>query len=225
MTNNLELWDAVADIDPKFTKAITGKPYKGTSPNPHYLIKLATEHLGPVGTAWGFNVVSEGFQPLGNETHHWCRLRVWTNSDDRTGYEAYGQTKAAYETKPDRDGHVRTIVDEDAAKKSLTDALTKALAQLGFAANIFLGRWDDSKHVAEVNEKFRQEERAESEADHAKRLSEECVSLEAVTTLEELKTVWTRIYKAWGENTPAELIRTKDTMKARLEDEAKGEAA
>jgi hypothetical protein len=42
------------------------------------------------------------------------------------------------------------MVDEDAPKKSLTDAITKAASHLGIAANIFLGRWDDNKYVAEV---------------------------------------------------------------------------
>ena len=32
--------------------------------------------------------------------------------------------------------------DEDAPKKSLTDAIIKAASHLGIAANIFLGRWD-----------------------------------------------------------------------------------
>ena len=49
-------------------------------------------------------------------------------------------------------------VDEDAPKKSLTDAIVKAASHLGVAANIFLGRWDDQKYVAEVNEEYRREE-------------------------------------------------------------------
>lgn len=32
--SNLRYWDRFDDIDPKFTKPITGKAYKGTSPNP-----------------------------------------------------------------------------------------------------------------------------------------------------------------------------------------------
>lgn len=211
--SNLDLWNAVADIDPQFTKQITGKPYKGTSPNPHYLIKLATEHLGPVGKNWGFNVVSEGFQPLGDEIHHWCRIRVWTQADDRTGYEAYGQTKAAYTTNAGKQ-----VVDEDAAKKSMTDALTKALAQLGFAANIFLGRWDDSKHVAEVNERFRQEERAEEAAYIVNHVTDACVALESAADLDGLKAAWDGLTDALRRN--EEVQRTKETMKQTLQSEA-----
>ena len=45
-------------------------------------------------------------------------------------------------------------LDSDAAKKATTDALTKLLSQLGFNADVFLGRFDDSKYVAEMVEEF-----------------------------------------------------------------------
>lgn len=40
--------------------------------------------------------------------------------------------------------------DTDALKKARTDGTTKCLSLLGFNADIFLGLWDDSKYVAEV---------------------------------------------------------------------------
>jgi len=154
MTNeNLTIWDKFADIDPKYTKAITGKPYKGTSPNPHYVIKCLTELFGPVGVGFGWDVEAEGFQPMGEELLHWCRIRFWHSDQKSRGFSAYGQTKAVMKT---RNG---LMTDEDAPKKSLTDAITKAAAQVGIASNIFLGRWDDSKYVDEVNDKFREAEK------------------------------------------------------------------
>jgi hypothetical protein len=149
--SNLDIWERFADIDPKFTKPITGKPYKGTSPNPHYVIKCLTEMFGPAGVGFGWEVVAEGFQPMGEELLHWCRIRFWHS--DGKGFDAYGQTKAVMKTKS---GFMN---DEDAPKKSLTDAITKAAAQVGVASNIFLGRWDDNKYVAEVNTKFRDDEK------------------------------------------------------------------
>ncbi len=47
MTSNLTIWDKFADIDPSFTKAITGKAYKGTSPNPQYVIKCLRSARSP----------------------------------------------------------------------------------------------------------------------------------------------------------------------------------
>lgn len=139
---NTAVWDRHADIDPKFTKPITGKPYKGTSPNPHYVIWCLTDMFGPAGIGFGWDVEAEGFQPMGDELLHWCRIRFWHG--DGKGFSAYGQTKAIMKTKSG------LMNDEDAPKKSLTDAITKAAATVGVGANIFLGRWDDSKYVAEV---------------------------------------------------------------------------
>lgn len=149
--SNLDLWEAHADIDPQYTKAITGKAYKGTSPNPQYVIKCLTEMFGPVGRGFGWEVLSEDFTPLGDEILHWCRIRFWHTKREHY-YEAYGQTKALMKT---RNG---MMSDEDAPKKSLTDAIIKAASQLGIAANIFLGRWDDQKYVAELKEEFRQDD-------------------------------------------------------------------
>ncbi|WP_454622742.1 exodeoxyribonuclease VIII [Brucella anthropi] len=153
MSANLDLWEAHADIDPKYTKAITGKAYKGTSPNPQYVIKCLTEMFGPVGQGFGWEVLSEAFTPLGDEILHWCRIRFWHTKREHY-YEAYGQTKALMKT---RNG---MMSDEDAPKKSLTDAIIKAASQLGIAANIFLGRWDDQKYVADVDKEYRQDEQA-----------------------------------------------------------------
>ena len=160
--SNLDLWQSVEDIDPKFTKPITGRDYQGTSPNPQYLIKLATEKLGPVGKGFGWRIVDHGFEKLLGTTLHWCRIEFWwreTDGGEKNFIEQYGQTKAAYITNAGKER-----VDEDAPKKSLTDAVVKALSHLGFAANIFLGRWDDQKYVDAVNEDYRAAER-QAEAD------------------------------------------------------------
>lgn len=158
INQNLKIWEAHADIDPKFTKAITGKQYKGTSPNPHYVIRCLTEQFGPVGKGFGWEVVADDFLPLGDEILHWCRIRFW-HTDRENFFEAYGQTKALMKTK---NGFMS---DEDAPKKSLTDAITKAASQIGIGANIFLGRWDDSKYVDQVNADFRQKEQDETAPD------------------------------------------------------------
>lgn len=151
MSDNLKIWNTFADIDPAYTKPITGKSYKGTSPNPQYVIRCLTEIFGPVGKGFGWEVLEDGFQPLGDEVLHWCRVRFW-HEDRANCFESYGQTKALMKT---RNG---LMSDEDAPKKSLTDAIVKAASHLGIAANIFLGRWDDQKYVATVNEGFRDKE-------------------------------------------------------------------
>lgn len=155
MSDNLKIWDQFADIDPKFTKPITGKDYSGTSANPQYMIKCLTELFGPIGIGFGWDVVAESIERFGDTAIHWCRIDFW-HTDRANTFQAYGQTKMAYMT---RGGNAYLKVDEDAPKKSLTDAVTKAASQVGIASNIFLGRWDDSKYVEEVNAKFRDDEK------------------------------------------------------------------
>lgn len=165
--SNLETWDRFADIDPAFTKPITGKAYKGTSPNPQYVIRCLTELFGPVGKGFGWEVIAEAFTPLGDEILHWCRIRFW-HTDRANCFESYGQTKALMKTK---NGFMS---DEDAPKKSLTDAIIKAASHLGIAANIFLGRWDDQKYVDMVEQEYREAEKPKqaSAADQKKGLDE-----------------------------------------------------
>ena len=216
--NHLAIWEAHADIEPKFTKVITGKAYKGTSPNPHYVIYCLTKLFGPVGQGFGWRVLAEDFTQLGGETLHWCRIEFW-HTDRANTYEAYGQTKAAYTTKG---GSV--IVDEDAPKKSLTDAIVKASSQLGIAANIFLGRWDDSKYVAEVAEEFRQAERSKTppvDMAHERAVTDAQAMIESADSLQDLQSVW----KAMMGKTQADrrVIEAKDKRKAELSKQ--GEAA
>ncbi|MDP9590629.1 UNVERIFIED_ORG: hypothetical protein J2W19_003193 [Shinella zoogloeoides] len=158
MADNLDIWNRFADIDPKFTKPITGRDYGGTSPNPQYVIMCLTEMFGPCGKGFGWSVLAEDFKEMGGTFLHWCRIRFWWKDEEgEHSVEEYGQTKAAYVTSS---GKMR--VDEDAPKKSLTDAIIKGASHIGVAANIFLGRWDDQKYVAEVNREFREEEKKQS---------------------------------------------------------------
>ena len=176
---NLDLWNKHADIDPAFTKPITGKAYKGTSPSPQYVIHCLTDMFGPVGQGFGWDVAAEGWQPLGDEVLHWCRIRFW-HTDRANGFDAYGQTKALMKTKNG------LMADEDAPKKSLTDAIVKAASQIGVAANIFLGRWDDQKYVAQVTEEKRAAEQADAVAEATKVLS-------AAETVEDMTERWKKL--------------------------------
>ena len=47
-------------------------------------------------------------------------------------------------------------LDEDAPKKAMTDALTKALSHLGIGADVFLGKFDDNRYVAAMEKEFSQ---------------------------------------------------------------------
>jgi hypothetical protein len=154
MSGNMDLWHKVEKTPESQTKAITGKPYKGTSPKPYYLVQKATETFGPCGIGWGLEIVNERVEN-GSEGDkvHIAHIRVWYEWEGKRGVvEHVGQTMLAGKN---RNG---PFTDEDAPKKSVTDALVKALSMIGFAGDIFMGRYDDSKYVSDL----KQEEKAEA---------------------------------------------------------------
>lgn len=163
MSENMQLWDSVFMTDPRAVKPITGKTYKGNSPKPYWLIEQATRRFGPCGIGWGVTVKSERFERMGeHDVLHVATVAVWymLNGQRSESVEQMGGTKAAYMSSKGS-----LIVDEDAGKKSVTDGMVKCLSMLGFAGDIFTGRWDDSKYVSDADAEFRrrefQEERAE----------------------------------------------------------------
>lgn len=150
--NNKQLWDSVCMTDPKAVKPITGKLYQGNSPKPYWLIERATETFGPVGIGWGVIVKSERFERLGEfDVLHVAVVSVWYVQDGKRSesFDQMGGTKAAYKTAKGV-----LMVDEDAGKKSVTDGMVKCLSMIGFAGDIFSGRWDDSKYIAEAREHY-----------------------------------------------------------------------
>jgi len=147
MTDNLTLWNTVEKTPVAHTKAITGKSYQGTSPKPHYLIHKATETFGPCGIGWGFTIEDERIEEgAGGEKMHIARVKVWYEWNGKRGeVEHIGGTQFSGVRSSGK-----AFTDEDAPKKSVTDALIKALSMIGFAGDIFMGRYDDSKYVSEL---------------------------------------------------------------------------
>src|SRR5689334_24281044 len=82
---------------------------------------------------------------------------------------------------------VGMFIDEDAGKKSVTDAMVKCMSMIGFAGDIFSGRWDDSKYVEQVGQEFVEKER---EAARQLWLDDTAMALEKCETREELESTW-----------------------------------
>jgi hypothetical protein len=150
----LELWNKVEKTDPAHTKKFTkGGGFSGTAIKPIYLIKKATEIWGPAGAKWGWQVaeekiinaapmkVTEGIVAF--EQLHSVRIKLYYPvSDDKTGVvESYGHTILSGARN---NGNFYT--DDEAPKKSLTDAIGKALHYLGFSADVYFGEFDGSKY-------------------------------------------------------------------------------
>lgn len=172
--DNLGIWNRVYKTDAKFTKAFSNNG-GGTSINGTYMVMQATKVFGPHGINWGVEIIEERFdngapimqsvkQQDGNfskviipngiggylcEVNHVAKIRLWYKHDGKTGEVlAYGCTPYISSTKNG------VVSDGEAPKKSLTDATKKALSQLGFSADVFLGLYDDLTYRQENDAEF-----------------------------------------------------------------------
>lgn len=189
--DNLELWHKVEKTNPQHTKAITGKQYKGTSPRPYWLIQRATEIFGPVGIGWGFSIderiengalIAPGFY----ERVHIAKVRFWYKwKGERGEVEHIGGTPFSGKRS---NGNIFT--DDDSAKKSVTDALVKAMSMVGFAGDIFIGRYDDSKYVEEIAQEFEQDREARAKAEQDRLIHGILDAFLDMGTSEALVTMW-----------------------------------
>ena len=172
--DNLGIWNRVYKTDAKFTKAFSNNG-GGTSINGTYMVMQATKVFGPQGINWGVEIIEERFDngapimrsvkqqdggfiqeiiPNGAggylcEVNHTVKIRLWYKHSGQTGEViAYGCTPYVYKSKNG------PLSDGEAPKKSLTDATKKALSQLGFSADVFLGLYDDLTYRQENDAEF-----------------------------------------------------------------------
>lgn len=158
MTNNTKLWDSFGKTDPTYTKGANVDGNKLTSLTGTYMVKLATEALGPIGEGWGYKILEERFEntkPIMHlvdkhhvmlkdgdsivwEQNHTVLLELWHTNRENT-FCQFGHTKYRYMKS---DGS-KIIIDNECAKKSVTDAMKKCLSLIGVCSDVFMGEFDD----------------------------------------------------------------------------------
>lgn len=169
--DHLNIWKRVQRTDARFTKPLEGVGFVGTSINSTYMFMRATEIFGPIGEGWGYEVIEEKFidgKPLVEpvldernkqvatrflrdsdgslfcEQNHSLKIKFWyiIECETRGEFESYGATPYRYQT------NYGIKVDGEVIKKSLTDAIKKALSMLGFSSDVFMGMHDNPEYVA-----------------------------------------------------------------------------
>src|SRR5574343_1175306 len=175
------LWEKVCNTDPNYTKEFSrGGGFKGTAINPTYQYMKATEVFGPVGMGWGWRIEKEDYiegaiikvkdsDQLVQEKNHVIRIALWyritpqfvemmQDAEQFLGQVCevihFGQTIYVGTNK------YGAFTDEEAPKKSLTDAISKALSCLGFSADIHMGLYDSNKYVNDRRAEFGSEKQA-----------------------------------------------------------------
>ena len=148
MTTKMRIWDSLCKTNPDYTRSVPSSYGKKiTSIDPMYQIQMMTETFGPVGQGWKYTVEykhipNEGFFGFiyAEVCIHYCIHGDWFS---------YGPV-CSVQNLCKKNG----TLDDEAPKKAMTDAMTKAFSHLGMSADVFLGKFDDSKYVQEVKKEF-----------------------------------------------------------------------
>jgi hypothetical protein len=144
MTGGLEFWRKVERTDPRHTKRVEQRG-GFTAIDAYYQIQNATEQWGPAGGAWRWEV---DLKLISESNPVWlARVDLFTPLGEHPVTQ-FGCKAYFGKDRP----------DEDAPKKAVTDGLTKCLSYLGFNADVFLGRFDDSKYVEGVRAALERDE-------------------------------------------------------------------
>jgi hypothetical protein len=181
--NGLDLWNKLELTDTAYTKRFDKGNFRGTAVDAIYNVKRVTEQLGPVGFAWGWHIVKDelvkfddGHEPV---WIHNCVVRAWFRQEDDSTREVehVGSTIAARHVG--RGPNRRFMVDDEYAKKSVTDALSKIMVSLGASADIWLGRFDGNKYVPPAVEANGEADSTELPPPRAQALEEDALVGEA----------------------------------------------
>jgi hypothetical protein len=144
MEDNLKLWKSVEKTNPKYTKKANVGGNQITSISPQYQIMNVTEQFGSYGKTWGFKQIELDYTLVPE-----FNLIVFKAIFFYPG----GEFPTINSVKMFMD-NAKTKIDDNFAKKVETDTLTKCISKLGFNADIFMGKFDDVRYLAEVTKEF-----------------------------------------------------------------------
>jgi len=149
MKDKKYIWDQVKKTDPRFTKKVNKGFGEITTIDPMSQIMKMTEVFGPVGMGWNYKVNYNYHGTDNNQTAIvTAEVSVGIVKTD-TIWEYYGPVCSVQKL------YRKTgALDDEAPKKAMTDAMTKAFSHLGLSADVFLGMHDNSKYVENLKKEI-----------------------------------------------------------------------
>lgn len=167
---NMALWEQVWVTPPQITKGFKKRGFRGSAIDPQQQRKLITAIFGPKGVGWGIdNVNLQIFNP---ETFHafaqyqatfWFEFSadkvLWGQWAGKRGQFPVVASMQLWQqsTYPDKaTGKPSWFFKEDYAKILATDAMTKAISELGFCSDVFEGGFDNVKYLLDIEDYFAQ---------------------------------------------------------------------
>lgn len=145
--NYLKVWET--PTDPKHLKNVNSNGRSFSAIDSTYQFLQATElFCGAYGTTWGLNDLEYSYKTLGDTELLILKANFFYPGGQ---FELYNSIKLAYMTQgyQNKPGYLK--IDDEAFKKIETNTVSKALAKLGFSADVFMGKFEDNNYVQELN--------------------------------------------------------------------------
>ena len=200
MSNNLKIWDAVARPPKEALKQISGGRLSGmTDIKPQWRYKAMTEQFGPCGIGWKYTMTDK-WSEVGSDSQILCFVNVdlFFKHGEVWSEAIPGSGGSMLVTKESKGLHT----SDEGFKMALTDALSVAMSRLGVAAEIYMGNWTGSKY----------KDQPKDEQPQRNWIAE----IKTVSTIEELKSLYTEAMNNTQGKERAEVTREKDKRKVEI---------
>ena len=145
-SQNRFVWDCMKETDPRFTKRVNKGFGEITTIDPQWQIMRMTEMFGPVGKGWNYTV---NYTYTNDLVFAEVSVATSKTENDNLFWNYFGPVCSVQKLF-----RKTGALDDEAPKKAMTDALTKAFSHLGLCSDIFMGKFDDSKYVQKLEEKY-----------------------------------------------------------------------
>ncbi len=220
--NNLLLWESVSVTDPKHTREVKVGSRKFTAVDAYYQLRTATEVFGSFGDGYGLENIDHKLEKLeGTPVTLLISQAVFYYYKETTKktIPLTTSTPLVYVT-----GKGKTMTDDEAFKKNETDLITKALSRLGFNSDVFLGKYDDSRYINTLKDKFEKEEAVEKAEEQRKKQEEHKMKKEELKKIEIIEEAIPDVVKTINEGKITleklcEIRTVPDDIKKKIESE------
>lgn len=217
VTEKNGLWRELCRVNPAATKPFQkAGGFRGSQIDPTYRLQQMTEVFGPVGHGWGYTVTNRRQETWGNSTVAFATIRAWYIPPDQepvwrkdaNGNEDRSSPPSnAYWTGEQDGGTVGDRAPDEVWKMTITDGFGKCVLQIGLAADVYLGKMDDSK--------YKEDEQRAYASDRAQALLKDLAEkLPPMTKLSEIRTIT-------GSHSYRSRLRETENNDTRLADEIK----
>ena len=153
--DNLKIWNMIKQPSPSVLKKIDFGYLKGkTDINPQWRLMAMTQAFGLVGHGWTYRITRTWSESgLDGQMMAFAEVAVKTKYEGEWGEEFYGVggSMIAELSK----GIVKS--NDEGYKMAVTDALSVAFKAVGVAADIYLGNYDGSKYLYDIQSAFYEE--------------------------------------------------------------------